>query len=148
MAAREKSNDLTSRLHMSIVQSSHIIKMAQLRLCLENQSTKRKEPKRKIGLETVTKLANITGRRWWLSLESISSARQKSTDKQEYYQLKENSVSVRSTYPEEISQQMVDQGNSMDDKRLHNLIASEKMREQAWRLIHIRSIQRGAGVKN
>ena len=55
---------------MSNVHSLRIIKMAQLHLRLADQLIKKRHPDIKIKLKTVTKIAYLTGSRFWLALDS------------------------------------------------------------------------------
>ena len=67
------------RLHMPDVHSFRITKMDQLRLCLANQVIKRRDPNNRIKLKAVTKLADLTGRKWRLPLDIKFLILQKAT---------------------------------------------------------------------
>ena len=121
--------------------------MSQLRLRLENQLIKRRDSNNRIKLKTVTKLADLTGRKWWPPLDTNSLKLHKATAKQEYYQLKNKISSIISTYLEERARQMAMMGNTAEEKHLHALIYTKNMREQDLRIRRLRPRQRGAGVR-
>ena len=77
MYSRVKSNAFIRKLHMSGVLSSRIVKLSYLRVRLSNLLIQRKSGKSKFKWKTVTRLANITGRAWWFTLNIISLIRQK-----------------------------------------------------------------------
>ena len=62
--------------------------MAQLRLCLLHQLIKIRDSNNIIKIKTVTKITDLTGRKWWLTLYTNSLTLQKATEKHRYYQLK------------------------------------------------------------
>ena len=62
---------------MRHVQSSRTIKLSQLRFCLATILIQRKDKERKINLNIVTKLKDITGRIWWLPLNITTPLHQK-----------------------------------------------------------------------
>ena len=64
MKYRILANDKVRRLHMSGVQHSRAVNLAQIFLRLSNILLKIKEEDSKIKLNTVYKLAKITGRQW------------------------------------------------------------------------------------
>ena len=67
--ARLQADSKTRKLHMKKVQSSRKVKLAQLRVRLCDMLIKINGTDTKIKLKTVSNLAKITGRRWWLHLE-------------------------------------------------------------------------------
>ena len=69
MKSRRLANDKVIRLHMSGVNYSRALKLAQLCLSLSNILIKIKEEESKIKIKTVCKLAKITGRHWWIPLD-------------------------------------------------------------------------------
>ena len=77
MKSRRLANDKVRRLHMSGVKYSRAVKLPQLFLRLYNILIKRKEENPKIKLKTVCKLAKITGRHLWLSLDVTALVHQK-----------------------------------------------------------------------
>ena len=86
--SRIKANDNVRRLHMSGVQSSILVKLAQLQICIYNLLIKRKEEDSKINLKTLCKISKITGRHWWLSLDVKDLIHKRTKIKREYYKLK------------------------------------------------------------
>ena len=72
MYSRVKSNAFIRKLHMSGVLSSRIVKLSYLRVRLSNLLIQRKSGKSKFKWKTVTRLANITGRAWWFTLNITS----------------------------------------------------------------------------
>ena len=69
MKVRSLANSKVRQLNMSGVQSLRAVKLAQLRLKLTNILIKKKEDNSKIKLNTVCKLAKITGQHWWITLD-------------------------------------------------------------------------------
>ena len=111
---------------MSGVQSSRAVNLAQLRLRLSNILINRKEEDPKIKLKTVCKLANITGRNWWLSLDTTKLIKKRSKKKREYCKLKRASGTIRETYLEERAKETAQLCNLQEESKIHNLLTAEK----------------------
>ena len=86
---------------MSNVQSSRMVKAAQLRLRLLTLLIQRIDKEIKLKLKTVTKLAEIIGRRWRPHLDMTTLLHQKSKATEEYRVCKKNGINLRYTYLEE-----------------------------------------------
>lgn len=91
MIATKKAKYSLYCLPVSNVRSSRMIKMAQLRLRLDDQLTKRRHPYINIKLKTVTKLSYLTGRIWWMAIDSDNLLAKKNPSKREYYQIRKKS---------------------------------------------------------
>lgn len=146
MNGRRAANARTRCLHMSGVQSSRAIKLAQLRLRLAILLINRLEDESKVKLKTVTKLAARVGRRWWLPLGSTELLRQKCMARRDYFKLKRNHVQLWSTYMEERARELEAAGKGEEARILHTQIRTEKERERNQRLKRLRPRQRGVGV--
>ena len=72
MKSRRLANSKVRRLHISGLQTYRVVKLAQLLLCLYNIIINRKKEESNIKLKTLCKLANITGRHWWITLDVTS----------------------------------------------------------------------------
>ena len=77
----------------------------------------------------VTKLADLTGTKWWIPLDTNSLILHKTTEKQEYYQLKRKISSIRSAHLEERARQIAEMGKTAKEKHQHDLISTKNMRE-------------------
>ena len=83
---------------MSGVQSSRMVKLSQLRLSLSNLLIQRKEGNIRVRWKTVTRLANITGRTWWFTLNLTSLIRKELMSNKEYLTNKRKSGLLRSAF--------------------------------------------------
>ena len=104
---------------MSDVHSYQSIRMAQLLLLLANQLIKIRDSSNIIRIKTLTKLADLTGRKWWLPIDTNLLILQKATTKQEYYQLKKKLFSIILTYLEERARKNDAMGKKEEGKHLH-----------------------------
>lgn len=146
MSARLLGNAKCRRLHMNAVHSSRQVKTSQLRLRLATLLIERLKVGSKVKLKTVTKLAEHTGRRWWLPLKELALRLQLTKARKEYYDLKKRSSTLRVTYLEDLAKQQAEKGNVLEVKRLHNLITVEKDRERSRRLKRLNPEKRRGGV--
>ena len=69
MSDIRESNSKLRCLHMSNIHSYRETKMDQLCLRLSDQLIKSKTTNKRIKHKTVTKIKNITGRRWWIPID-------------------------------------------------------------------------------
>ena len=146
MKYRRQANENVRRLHISGVQSSISVKLAQLRLRISNPLIKIKEENYKIKLKTVFKLDNITGRHWCISLDVSALIHQRTKSKREYYKLKNTTRTIISTYLEEISKEAARLGKLQEERKLHTLPTTEKARDREIFLQFLRPRQKGSGV--
>ena len=72
-----KYNAFIRELHISGVEQYRAVKLSELKIRLENILIQRKEGNIKVKWKTVTKLANITWRTWWFTLNLTRLIRQK-----------------------------------------------------------------------
>ena len=98
--SRLKTNYSVCCLHMSNVQYSETVKTAELCLRLASIFIKIKDKESKIKLKNITKLADISGRIWWLPLD-VDSLLQLKNAMREYHICKKNYSKIRDTYQEE-----------------------------------------------
>ena len=96
-------------------------------------------------MKTVTKLADITGRRWWPPLDITTILHQKSKVMKGYRLCKRNCTTLRDTYPEESDRKMSKLGNTQEEARINYLLSTEKIREKARCLRHLHPRNKGAG---
>ena len=91
------------------------MKLAQLRIRLAILLTHRKYRDRKFKIKTVTKLANLTGRSWWLTLYIGTLIHQKYKANKYYQICKKERLMIRGTYID-----MIDRGpdNSEPSKQV------------------------------
>ena len=87
MSDIRESNSKLRCPHMSNIHSYRETKMDQLCLRLSDQLIKSKTTNKRIKHKTVTKIQNITGRRWWIPIDINYLFHPKKTAKEEYYQL-------------------------------------------------------------
>ena len=146
MKGRRMANEKCRRIYLSAVHTSKKIKNAQLRLRFVSLLLESRKPGSKIKQKTTDKLAQITGRRWWITLEKNALIVQRRKARREYLQLKKNSAYLRVTYIEERARQMAEQGNTTEEQRLHSLLNTEKERERSLRLKRLNPQRKGQGV--
>ena len=108
--------------------------MDQLLLRLANQLIKRRDSNNRIKLKMITKLADLNGSKWWLTLDTKTLTLQKATAKQEYYQQNKKISSIRSTFLEERARKMAVMGNTVEEKHLRALIYTKNTREEYLRI--------------
>ena len=89
--------------------------MDQLLLRLANQLIKRRDSNNRIKLKMITKLADLNGSKWWLTLDTKTLTLQKATAKQEYYQQNKKISSIRSTFLEERARIVAVMGNTVEE---------------------------------
>ena len=111
---------------MSGIKSSSTIKLSQLRLCIAKLIIQRKEVNSKVMWETVTRLANITGRTCWFTLNLTSLIQLKVISKKEYLAKKRNSGLLMSSFLEERAPKLGGSGNSMEENKTNHLILTYK----------------------
>ena len=69
MKYRIKVDAIVRRMHVRKVHSSGTVKLDQLHLRLLTLLIKHKYKESKVNQNTVNNIANITGRKWWFSLD-------------------------------------------------------------------------------
>ena len=109
---------------MTKVKSYRKVKIVQLRVRLCNLPIKRKDTDTKIKIQIVRNMEKITVRCWCLHLEPTTRTRLKK--KQEYYPFNINITNIRETHPEERSIYSAKSGNTLEEKKLHYIIMTEK----------------------
>ena len=142
--SRVKANSSVNHLHMSNVQYSRTAKTAQLRLRLTSILRKRKDKDYNIKIKTITKLADVTGRRWWIPLDIDYILHQKN--------LRDNNASIRKTAVhsgiliQRKEQEPQPRLETHKERKLHAILTTEKLREISRRLRSLRPRSKGTGV--
>ena len=112
---------------MSNMHSSRIVKLYQLCIRLATLLIQRKDIDIIFKLKTVTKLENLTGRRWWMTLDLGSLIHQKSKVKKYHKKRKKECLTLRSTYLEERARDITAKGNTREEQIFHELLTMEKV---------------------
>ena len=123
-----------------------MVKLAQLCIRLATLLVQSKDKERKINLKTITKLADITGRRWWIPLDITTLLHQKYKSMKEYRLCKRICITLKATYLEERAREIAKIGNTKEEARINSLLSTEKSREKARRLKFIYPISKEAVV--
>ena len=125
--ARKKSNASVRHLHMINVHSSRTVKLDQIHIRLANILIQRKDRDIRVRTKTATNLANLTGRRWWITLDLGTLTRQKSKAKKHYQKCKKECLMLKDTHPEERAIDMASKVNSREESITHAILTMEKV---------------------
>ena len=92
-----------------------MVKLAHLQIRLATLLTQSKNKDRRVKLKTVTKLENLTGTRWCMTLDLGSLIHQKFKAKKDYQKRLKECLMIRATHTEERSRAMAAKGNSREE---------------------------------
>ena len=112
---------------MSNVHPSRTVKPDQLRIRLSTILIHRKDRDRIVKLKTVTKMGNLTGRRWWIKLDLGTLIHKNPKAKRTTKSVRNNASRLELLIWKKKARDMASKGNSREESRLHALITMEKV---------------------
>ena len=113
---------------MSNVPSYRPVKLCELRIILGTLLIQSKDRERLFKLKKVTKLKNLTGRNWWLTLDLGTLIHQKFKAKKGYQKCTKDCLKIRNTHMGERARDIKVIVNARLGSRLQALLAIEKLR--------------------
>jgi hypothetical protein len=148
MQARRKGIKQCRRVYRSGIASSPALKKAQLCVRVIDLLIKRRTTESKIKWKTITKLAKKVGKEVYTEYSIDRLWTERREQRKKYYDLKNKSGKLRSTFIEEKAKEAEAKGDKDEAQRLHNMLSNEKKRERAAQLRRVKAQELRTGVRS